>query len=172
MAHDVCLVLIINDDAEYISSKFEFVFLNIKNMSLTKVEVHDRVKNDMMNMFFLTDILYIRNMNIWFIQIRDRILLLNDDLQEILYDLNGYNFDFEIVYVYDELDNKKFVLFEVKYDDKYYIMKLNLINNKCSSLYELEYYSPFLYSCSLNKLIIGNSYNQRGGFDIVDMEII
>lgn len=47
-------------------------------------------------------------------------------------------------------------------------MKLDLIKYTYTPLYQLDYYSPILYTSKLNKMIIGNSYNQRGGFDIIN----
>lgn len=115
--------------------------------------------------------LYINNLNIWFFMISNRILLLSKDLQDVLYEFNGNIYGFKVQSMYRYIEEKNFILFEVEQHTKFYIMKLDLINYTYTPLYKLDYYSPILYSCRFNKLIIGNSYKQRGDFDFIDMEI-
>lgn len=170
MSNDVCLALIVTDNKDYTSQEYEFMVFDIDNLNFRKIDVNTYIQKDTRNLYF-TDMLYIKNLHIWFFKISNRILLLSKDLQEVLYEFNGNIYGFKVEGMYRYIEERNFILFEVEQHSKFYIMKLDLIKYTYTPLYQLDYYSPILYSSKLNKLIIGNSYNQRGGFDIIDMEI-
>lgn len=173
LKEDECLVNIINDNdfQTDMEPNFDLKIFDVNNLQFKVIEINDYLKNEVCNSY-LFEMLYFKNIHIWYFKMENRSFFVNEDLQEILYEFNEDEYGIEIqLGLFQYIEEINYLLFEIKKENKYIIVCLNLITYTYKEIFQMDYYSPFLYSYQLNKLVIGNSYKLRGGFEIYKVKL-
>lgn len=173
LKEDECLVNIINDNdfQTDMDPNFDLKIFDVNNLQFKVIEINDYLKNEVCNSY-LFEMLYFKNIHIWYFKMENRSFFVNEDLQEILYEFNEDEYGIEIqLGLFQYIEEINYLLFEIKKENKYIIVCLNLITYTYKEIFQMDYYSPFLYSYQLNKLVIGNSYKFRGGFEIYKVKL-
>lgn len=173
LKEDECLVNIINDNdfQTDMEPNFDLKIFDVNNLQFKVIEINDYLKNEVCNSY-LFEMLYFKNIHIWYFKMENRSFFVNEDLQEILYEFNEDEYGIEIqLGLFQYIEEINYLLFEIKKENKYIIVCLNLITYTYKEIFQMDYYSPFLYSYQLNKLVIGNSYKFRGGFEIYKVKL-
>ena len=170
---DACLVNIINDNdfPTEMEPDFDLKLFDVNNLQFKVIEINDYLKNEVCNSV-LFEMIYFENIHIWYFKMENKSFFMNEDLQEILYEFNEDEYGIEIqLGLFQYIEEINCLLFEVKKENQYIIVCLNLITYTYKKIFQMDDYSPFLYSYQLSKLVIGNSYKLRGGFEIYELKL-
>lgn len=170
---DACIVNIINDNdfPTDMEPDFDLKLFDVNNLQFKVIEINNYLKNEVCNSV-LFEMLYFKNIHTWYFKMENKSFFMNEDLKEILYEFNEDEYGIEIqLGLFQYIEEINCLLFEVKKENQYIIVCLNLITYTYKKIFQMDDYSPFLYSYQLSKLVIGNSYKLRGGFEIYELKL-
>ena len=170
---DECLVNIINDNdfQPDMEPDYDLKIFDVNNLQFKVIEINDYLKNEVCNSYIF-EMLYFENIHIWYFKTENKSFFMNEVLQEILYEFNEDEYGIEIqLGLFQYIEEINYLLFEIKKENKYIIVSLNLITYTYKKIFQMDYYSPFLYSYQLNKLVVGISHKLRGGFEIYELKL-